>query len=392
MSTTHTREVPRPTEVEAMGNLLLGPQDGVRPLPAPAGAGVLAALEAVLVPPLARPPCLVSFSGGRDSSAVLAVATAVARNHGLDDPVPAIMRFAAAPQTDETRWQELVLDHLRLKRVEVLDLRDELDALGRYALPMLARHGVRWPGNAYMHGPLLELAGGGALLTGIGGDELLGTSAARHVLIAHRRARPRPRDLGGIAVAALPRAARRRVWLRRHSPPYPWLTPAGASLVHRGLATDETAWPHRWDRSLRHWHRSRAFGALSGILPMVAAEHRVQVVNPLIDPGVLAAFVAAGGPTGFASRTAAMRQLFGTLLPDPILSRESKAAFAGPLWGPAVREFAGDWQGQGVDPDLIDVAALRGEWQAAEPDFRTVLLLHRAYLAAEASGQAAEQP
>ena len=41
------------------------------------GTTPLSALEEAILPALEREPCLVSFSGGRDSSAVLAVATRV---------------------------------------------------------------------------------------------------------------------------------------------------------------------------------------------------------------------------------------------------------------------------------------------------------------------------
>lgn len=55
-----------------LGVIAEGPT-AVRPLHSPA-----AALEAVLADALQRIPCLVSFSGGRDSSALLAVAQRVA--------------------------------------------------------------------------------------------------------------------------------------------------------------------------------------------------------------------------------------------------------------------------------------------------------------------------
>ncbi|HLF44659.1 MAG TPA: hypothetical protein VJA46_14195, partial [Acidimicrobiia bacterium] len=44
-----------------------------------AGADPLAVLEKLLLPALESPPCFVEFSGGRDSSALLAVAVDVAR-------------------------------------------------------------------------------------------------------------------------------------------------------------------------------------------------------------------------------------------------------------------------------------------------------------------------
>jgi hypothetical protein len=62
------------------------------------------AIEAVLRPALERAPCLVSFSGGRDSSAVLASATDLARREGLPLPIPATNRFPDAPGSDEAVW------------------------------------------------------------------------------------------------------------------------------------------------------------------------------------------------------------------------------------------------------------------------------------------------
>ncbi len=49
------------------------------------------AIGDVLVEALSRPPCLLSFSGGRDSSGLLALATKLSREQGLELPVPATM-------------------------------------------------------------------------------------------------------------------------------------------------------------------------------------------------------------------------------------------------------------------------------------------------------------
>lgn len=91
------------------------------------------ALEAAVLPALCRPPCLVVFSGGRDSSAV----PAVARRSGLPDPMPATNRFRGSPATKETEWQELVVRHLGLTDWHVLDRDDELDVIGPVAEQVL---------------------------------------------------------------------------------------------------------------------------------------------------------------------------------------------------------------------------------------------------------------
>jgi asparagine synthase (glutamine-hydrolysing) len=81
----------------------------------PVPGSVRAAFEAALLPALRRAPCLVSFSGGRDSSAVLAVAAHVARREGLPLPIPATIHFPHAGGTQETEWQEQVIGHLGLE-------------------------------------------------------------------------------------------------------------------------------------------------------------------------------------------------------------------------------------------------------------------------------------
>lgn len=370
------RPVPRPAELEVLANLMLGPDRSAPRLPSPSSGGPLASLEGAVLRALERPPCFVSFSGGRDSSAVLALATRLARRHGLAVPVPAIMRFPGAPASDEADWQRAVLDHLGLEDPEVVTLTDELDALGPAATEVLSRHGLLWPANAYMHVPLLELARGGTVLTGIGGDELFSTRAPRR---AGRQ----------LAAALLPRPAREARWRRRHLPEgYAWLTRQAGARVSRALAREEFRGPYRWDAALRHWYASRAFGALDGSLRVIGAAREVTVVNPLIEPHVLADLSRLAGRRGFSSRSQAMARLFGDLLPPAVLSRSTKAGFGRAVWGPATREFAQSWSGVGADPEQVDVDALRGELSRPEPDARIILLVHHVWLNAQAPSPA----
>ena len=78
-----------------------------------------------------------------------------------------------------------------------------------------------------------------------------------------------------------------------------------------------------------------------------------------------------------------MTQLFGDLVPAAVRGRATKAVFNSPVWGPGTRAFARSWDGGGVDPTLVDVDRLRDEWQAPDPDFRSLLLLHTAWLAGQ---------
>ena len=101
------------TPLERAAGLVAGPYVNADPLPpAPDTRSPRQVLEDVIVANLARTPCVVSFSGGRDSSSVLATAVAVARREGIPLPVPVSLRFPGTPSTDETEWQELVIRHL----------------------------------------------------------------------------------------------------------------------------------------------------------------------------------------------------------------------------------------------------------------------------------------
>ena len=71
------------------------------------GAAVLAAVR--------RTPCVVSFSGGRDSSLVLSAAVAAARREGLRLPVPLTVRVRGDADAEERGWQELVVRRLGIE-------------------------------------------------------------------------------------------------------------------------------------------------------------------------------------------------------------------------------------------------------------------------------------
>lgn len=364
------RPVPVPSEIEVLSSVLLG-RDDPSPGPLPeAGAGVRATLDAVLCPALARGPCFVSFSGGRDSSAVLALACDAARRHGLALPIPVTMRFPAARDADERSWQELVLAHLGVSRHEVVTLGEELDALGPAGAAFLRRHGVRWPANAYMHAPLTELARGGTILTGVGGDELFENSSP-------------PRRLRSVALSRMPRWFRAQVRRRRdRTDGYGWLTVAGRGRVARALAAEEVSWPYPWDAAVEHWYGTRAFAGLDGTLALLGHAAAVSIVNPLLAPGVLAELRRAGGARGFPSRADAVRWLTADLLPAAVIERRSKAVFDTPVWGPETRGFVTSWAGEGVDPRAVDVAQLKLECTRAQPDARCLMVVQTAWLAA----------
>jgi asparagine synthase (glutamine-hydrolysing) len=92
-------------------------------------------------------PCVVPFSGGRDSSMLLAVACDVAREAGLDQPTALTLVYPGHREADETTWQRQVLAHLRGRGLQPawsqVRVDDEADVVGPLVAPLLheRRHG-----------------------------------------------------------------------------------------------------------------------------------------------------------------------------------------------------------------------------------------------------------
>ncbi|MBJ7328392.1 MAG: hypothetical protein JHC95_00755 [Solirubrobacteraceae bacterium] len=325
-----------------------------------------------------HPPCLVSFSGGQDSSLVLAAAVQVARRDGVADPIPATWRVADAPAAHESDWQDAVVRELGLGDWLRLDGGDDLDLLGPVARSVLSRHGARYPANVHMHDPLLERARGGSLLTGIGGDQIFGAwrwAAVADVLAG--RVRRTPRRLLAIARSRAPVPVRAALEPRRNPPePRDWLTPKTAQTLSARLAEEIASEPPRWDRRVG-WQAGRRHLALGlESLDLLAADHDVRIGHPLVAPGVVAAVARAGGRDGFASRRQALATLFPGLTPDALRERTTKAHFHEVFHrGPSRRAIAA-WRGDGVDPTVVDVPALQAIWRDRMPAGTALLLQH----------------
>jgi asparagine synthase (glutamine-hydrolysing) len=352
-------------------------------LPSPGGLSARAALEQEVLSALRRPPCVVPFSGGRDSSAILALATAVARREGLPEPIAVTWRFPSVPSTDESDWQELVIEHLRVPDWERSSFGDELELLGDVATAGLLAHGLLWPPTVHLHVPALERARGGSLLTGWDGDGALGEwRFARAWAVLRGRERPGPRDVLHVALVLSPGPVRRRVrrGLRDVAADFPWLHPhARRELVRRYAAVPS---PVRFDRWAATYARRRYLRVARLSLEALAARRDVAVHHPFASGAFLAAFAREGSATGLGtSRAAVMRHLFGDVLPEALIGRRTKAELTGALWGERSRAFAAAWDGSGVDGELVDVDRLRDQWRAENPLFGSGLLLQAAWLA-----------
>ncbi len=331
---------------------------------------------------LQRSPCVVAFSGGRDSSAILAEATRVARAHGLADPVPHTLRFGDAPRTAEEEWQELVIRHLGLKSWSRRVVTDELDALGPIALDVIRRYGVHWPPNVHTFQLLLEPARGGALITGNGGDELFTPWVGHRISLLRRgRTLPRRHDVRPLALYLLPKSLLIRRSIRRGHYRLPWLAPGPARELQRTFATSSVQLGRSWAGELEEYLRSRYLEVGNGFTGAMARDGGVELVEPFFDPAYVRSVAVAAPAEGYSSRTAAMENLFGDLLPPQISSRSSKAVFTEVFGGPQTRSFAERWTGAGLDPSLVEPEVLRDVWLAPVIDIRALVPIQAAWLA-----------
>jgi hypothetical protein len=369
----------RPTPLETAAGLVFGLDPGAQPLPARVDATPQQALRTATRAALRRPPCVVAFSGGRDSSALLALAVDVARKEALPLPIPVTLRFPGVADADETQWQELVISHLGLDDWVRLEFGDELDYVGPWAQRVLTKHGVLWPANDYVDLPLLEQAGTGSFIDGVDGDSVFSSGYLRLMQTLRGRRKPGRTALRQ-ARFLLKTPAGKRSHAYRHSLRLPWLTPAAQHEMSELLADEFAAEPFSYAERLRWYHRSRYLGALQWTTQLFAAETGTAVVRPLLDPTFLSALAQTVGAFRFRGRTEMLRWLFGELLPAPVVARSTKASFPH-YWGDASRTLAADWQGEGVDTDYVDPEALRRTWADDRIDHRSALLIQTIWLA-----------
>ena len=312
--------------------------------PAPtgdAGPTVREALERAILPALLRAPCLMSFSGGTASSAILAVAVQLARREGLEPPVAATNRIEGLAGAHERARQEEVIIRLGLTEWIRFDFAGELDLVGPVAMRVLRRHGFLWPSHAHASMPLIEWAAGGSLITGLGQRNALG-------------------EPGGL--------------LCRDPGPLPWLRRSAQREVRARWTADAASRPRAvgppwW------WAALRQVQIGIELQRRLGAELRVEICHPLIDP----VFTSALGelPADLATAVA----LFGDLLPPKLLAQPQTPTHRNDFWGSHSRELVEAWDGEDVDPALVDPEALRLQWALPRPDARTFLLLQAVALA-----------
>jgi asparagine synthetase B (glutamine-hydrolysing) len=384
----HTRRRFHLTRLEAATGILAGTELTADEAAPQGEESPRAALERIVLDALLKPPCVVSFSGGRDSSAILALATRIARREGVAPPIASTLRFAASSSTHESEWQELVIRHLSLKDWVIQEITDELDCVGPVARPILRRHGLLWPMNSHFMVLHASLAAAGTLLTGAGGDQLLTPSRyGRHEQLLRGRICPRPRDLLRLGYAVAPRSVRRTVLMRRQPRPVdlPWLREHARAALFRHLHDEAASEPIRSSQYTTWTWRSRALQVGMDSLSLVIGDEGTRPVHPFLEPRfvrALAQHLRLRGP--FADRSAAMLWLFGDLLPRSLAVRRTKASFDDVFWNRHTHHFLRSFDGTGVDEELVDAAALRRCWlKPSNGRAREMLPLQAAWLAAD---------
>lgn len=377
------------TPMEIATSVLLGRAgSGKGAAEEPFGGRAREVLERALLRALLRPPCLVSFSGGRDSSALLAVACHLARREGLPKPVPVTTVWEEVAETKEDEWQRRVIDHLGLTEWVRRTFDHELDLVGPVARRLMTAHGVPYPDNLHLQVPLLEEARGGSLVTGVGGDEAL-SAASRELAVLTLRVRPRRRDALRVAAALAPRPVRRVGLARRYGLAFPWLRPEANAAFGRAWLDDLLRIPLRWNARLLEWRRARYVDRLLSSMATIGAEADVEFCHPFSDEAFVTALAAEGGARGFLTRGAAMEALFSDVLPPESVRRKTKASFDGALWNRHSRAFASDLDGNGLEralsllhvDDLVDASALAEEWAQPAPSGNSFLLLQACWVA-----------
>lgn len=325
-------------------------------------------------------PLGVLFSGGRDSSAVLATAVLVARRMGADDPVPVTALYPDEPRADESEWQALVLSHLGIRHRRLVEVRTQRRVLGTRSTRHLRAHGLVWPSGAQTQSVFFDEAEpGDVFVTGEGGDLVLDRHRGTPLhLLAQDAPRVRRRVVAEVGATLVPNALTGpRAW-RDYRKTLPWLRPRALRplVVDTAVARGSL----RWDRATRGLLALRANQVIDHNTAAAASLHGVMLRHPLSEPSFVAALAREGGPGGFRGRTHLFRHLFGDLLPDRVLSRTTKASFNESRYGEAERDFAAQWDGAGVDDELVDPVLLRREWLSERPHPSTFTLLQLAWL------------
>ncbi|MGC0142896.1 asparagine synthase-related protein [Pseudactinotalea sp. Z1732] len=381
----------RPNDKEISRNVVTGLQRR-RPFPRSAARHPFEALKSTIERAADGRVVYVTFSGGRDSSGILAAAVSLAQERRIPAAVPFTYVYPGLDESDETEWQELVVKHLGVQdwmRLEVVD--GENEYLGPRGSQSLLRRGLVFPAAAHLWADMFERTAGGLVLTGEGGDDVFLPKRAS-ALVAGVRGRFRPGSPRREALWSLaPERVRRRRARGASMLDMPWLTDSARREFLSDALRDQVHEPLSLRGGLEVLCSARFRGAYGQTMTTIAAEYGSVVADPFWHPQFLASYSRHAPYFGYADRTEAMTAVFGRVLPGEVLSRASKARFNTAYFGRSTREFARDWNGTGVDSELVDVEKLRQAWLADLVPALVVLLLQQAWLAQQTGVPSADR-
>ena len=167
--------------------------------------------------------------------------------------------------------------------------------------------------------------------------------------------------------AALPRLE----WLR---------PPTRREALHR-WADERSRDPIAWSGHLRWQLRRRDTRISAETFAAIADGAGARILHPLLEPRFVGALARHGGRLGFGDRRATIAALFGDVVPPVVLTRRDKATFGEVFWGAPTRALMRSWDGEGLDREIVDPAALKRLWSGDGPFARTALLVHQIWLA-----------
>ncbi len=325
----------------------------------------------------------VEFSGGLDSSLVLAATVDVCRERGLPAPIPVTVRYPSAPETDESPYQQAMIDHLGLREHLIIEATDEFDLLGPAARQYLRSNGASCAARIPTRGHLYaHLEHGSVLLSGEGGDEAFRSAPLaplRFVGTALATRRHRHGAIGwiGRTIRDLELPSRR---LLRGAPD--WLTPAAREQLSPAYRGTFGGRGRTMASSHRAYRSRRSLIAVIDELTTQAAGHGVTYAAPLLDLTFLAELTASTPNRDFVERNYYFHQHFASVLPRAILDRTTKVTFGRPIFGPDTAAFAASWNGVGLPDDLVQPELVRRAWQHTR-DGRSALMLQHAWMVSE---------
>ena len=204
-----------------------------------------------------------------------------------------------------------------------------------------------WPEAVQLHGAIYERLDRGCVVSGEGGDQVLGSRRITPVRTVLRH-RPTWKSLPAALNALLPDALsdRRRQIQVKVPALFPWLTPPARAELAAGICRSSRS-PLRWDRATMTSLTTRPNVVFITNFETAIREYHHRPVNPFLSQRFIEALAAEGRLLGLGDRTAIMRCLFADLLPEAVLSRTTKASFNQTRWGEFEREYARGWSGEG---------------------------------------------